>query len=210
MNTNTTREAWLTEAIEVFRPRFAEIGLPLPEKVRVSVGWGSTGARQENAKILGVTYCRSLSADGVNEVFVTPEDADTASMLETLLHELIHVADDCASGHKGAFAEAATRLGFEGPMTATPPSVQLAAELVTIAAALGPYPGAQLTIPTKTKTPAPVGPDGKPIKLTSGPGTQTTRMIKLTCECGYTVRTTRRWIEVGLPSCPVGHTLQAA
>jgi hypothetical protein len=42
-------------------------------------------------------------------------------MLVSLLHELIHAADDCASGHKGAFAEAVTRFGFQGPMTQTRP-----------------------------------------------------------------------------------------
>lgn len=209
-NTTATREAWLMAAIEVFRPRFVEIGFPLPERVRVSVGWGSTGARQESAKILGVTYHSSLSGDGVNEVFVTPEDADTASMLETLLHELIHVALDCEDGHKGRFAEAATRLGFVGPMTATPPSIELAAELVTIAAALGPYPGSQINLPARVPAvPTPVTPGGTPVKWTSGPGTQTTRMIKLVCpEDGYAVRTTKKWIERGLPFCPDGHRMQ--
>jgi len=35
-----TREAWLHRAIEAFRPRFSEIGLPLPGKLHVSVGFG--------------------------------------------------------------------------------------------------------------------------------------------------------------------------
>ena len=59
----------------------------------------------------------SASADDVNHIFLGPQEGDPAAMLISLLHELIHAADDCQSGHKGAFAEAATRLGFEGPMT---------------------------------------------------------------------------------------------
>lgn len=209
------REAWLTAGIEVFRPMFVQIGFPLPDKIRVSIGWGTSGARQENAQILGVTMARSCSADGVNEIYISPEDADTANMLETLLHELIHVADNCEHGHRGPFAEMATRLGFLGPMTTTPPSVDLRAELFVIAAELGEYPGAQITIPSRVlSTPIPVGPNGKPVRWSSGPGTQTTRMIKVACphtECeGYFVRTTQKWITVGLPRCPRGHRMEVA
>ena len=35
-----TREAWLHRAIEAFRPRFDEVGLPLPGRLHVSVGFG--------------------------------------------------------------------------------------------------------------------------------------------------------------------------
>ena len=121
-----TREAWLHRAIEVFRPRFTEIGLPLPAELHVSVGFGY-GSRAESKYILGQCWARRASADGVNHIFLGPQEGDPAGMLVSLLHELIHAADDCASGHKGTFAEAATRLGFEGPMTRTPPGIDLAA-----------------------------------------------------------------------------------
>lgn len=219
MDTVVTREAWLRAAIEVFRDRFETIGFPLPEKIRISIGFGSRGARQESAKVLGVTFSRACTDDKVNEVFISPEDADTASMLETVLHELIHVALDNEDGHSKRFAEAATRLGFLGPMTATPPSVELAAELVTIAAALGEYPGTALHINAKVPAgqPVPVGPDGRPVKIHSGPGTQTTRMLKLSCQhpvcdaSGYTVRMTRKWIELyGAPICPGSEVVGAS
>ena len=38
------------------------------------------------------------------------------------------------------------------------------------------------------------------------------RMIKIVCDadgCGYTVRTTRKWIDVGLPTCPCGSAMSA-
>lgn len=216
-DTQTTykaRESWLAAAVEIFRPRFVEVGFPLPEKVRISIGFGPQGARQESAKILGVCMARILSSDGVNEIFVSPEDADTQIMLETVLHELIHATLDCQDGHQGRFAEIATRLGFEGPMTATPPSVELAAELITIAATLGEYPGASLMIGANKPVDIPVGPDGKPIKLTSGPGggkTQTTRMRLVQCEtegcdaaqAGYKLRMTKTHLDAfGAPKCP--------
>ena len=122
-----TREAWLHRAIEAFRPRFTEIGLPLPAKLHVSVGFGYS-SRAESKYILGQCWARRASADGVNHIFLGPQEGDPAAMLISLLHELIHAADDCQSGHKGAFAETATLLGFEGPMTQTPPGLDLTAK----------------------------------------------------------------------------------
>jgi hypothetical protein len=144
-----TREAWLHRAIETFRPRFTEIGLSLPARLHVSVGFGYS-SRAESKHILGQCWARRASADGVNHIFLGPQESDPASMLVSLLHELIHAADDCASGHKGAFAEAATRLGFDGPMTQTPPGIELAAEVITLAEALGPFPHAGSTRPPPT------------------------------------------------------------
>lgn len=95
-----TREAWLHRAVETFRPRFEAIGMPLPDRVHVSVGFGY-GARRENAVILGQCWARRASADGVNHIFVSPQQDDPPAMLVTLLHELIHAADDCAHGHRG-------------------------------------------------------------------------------------------------------------
>lgn len=47
--------------------------------------------------------------------------------------------------------------------------------------------------------------DGEPvIDPLAGPPVQGTRMLKCQCpECGYTVRTTRKWIDVATPVCPV-------
>jgi hypothetical protein len=200
----SARESWLQEAVSHLRPKFVEIGFELPETVRVAVGFGPTGARQESNVILGVCLSRGCAADGVNEIWISPEEASTARMLATLIHELVHAALDNEDGHKGRFAEAATRLGLEGKMTATVPGPDLLMELELIVAALGEYPGALVDLAGVL-----VGPDGKRVPSSSGPKKQGTRMIKLVCanDCacgGYTVRTTAKWIEVGLPSCPMG------
>jgi hypothetical protein len=133
-------------------------------------------------------------------------------MLVSLLHELIHAADDCQPGHKGAFAEAATRLGFEGPMTRTPPGLGLTADVMTLAEALGQFPHARLDPPRPT-CPSPSRPERPPApdpggKVHSGPGKQGTRMIELTAACcGYTVRTTRKWLDERYPLCPHGQPM---
>ena len=209
-NIYETREAWLYRAVEIFRPRFEEIGAPLP-KLRISVGFGPTGARKESKKILGITLHNSVVADSAYEIWISPEDADTASMLGTVIHELIHTVA-FKDKHHGKFAEYATRLGLEGPMIGTHPSLELAVELITIAETLGPYPGSYVDL-SKAFTPVPVGPDGVPVPISSGGPKQSTRMLKVTCqeeECpciGYSVRLARKWLEMGAPKCPMGHDM---
>lgn len=201
----TTREAWLHSAIDALRDRFAEVGMPLPEKIHVSVGFGY-GSKRESAVILGQCWSREASEDGINHVFISPEVNDTARVLDILIHELIHAADNNTSGHKGAFAEAATRLGLEGPMTATRASITLAAEMMTLAAALGEYPHGALKASSTVRVKVPAGTPGTATpRVHSGPAKQGTRMLKVVCpEDGYTVRTTAKWLAVGYPSCPCG------
>lgn len=204
--TRRTREAWLEEAITIMRPRFVEIGFPLPERVHISIGF-SYGAAKENATILGTTWKRAASEDAVNHVFISPEDSDTARILETLLHELIHVALDCEDGHRGRFAEAATRLGFTGPMTTTPSTIELAAELMVLAAELGEFPHGKLT-PRQTVSVTPTddttGPGTTNVKITSGPAPQKNRYHVVHCPAdGYRVRLVTKWIDAGLPYCGI-------
>jgi hypothetical protein len=202
-----TREAWLHAAIDVLRPRFVDIEMPLPDKIYISVGFGY-GAKRESAKVLGQCWARSASDDGVNHIFISPEVNDTVRVLDILIHELIHAADDCRNGHKGPFARAAKAVGLQGRMTTTTAGVVLAAEMTAIAASLGEYAHAALhTAPTLTPAapgePEPESPSTTPTH--SGPGTQTTRLIKVECACcGYTVRTTAKWLALGNPRCPEG------
>ena len=203
--TYVEREAWLMAAVEIFRHMFDDIGFPLPNKVRVGMGFGPTGGRRESSKIMGVTLNKASSSDGVNEIWISPEDAEATSILETLGHELVHVALDNEDGHGGRFRTIATKLGFEGPMAQTPSSVQLAFKLIQIAEKLGPYPGAQVSLTKIFGETA-----------TSAPKKQASRMLKLTCTydsespChGYLVRMAKKWLDdVGPPSCPMGHELE--
>lgn len=201
-----TRESWLHRAIEAFRPRFIEIGYELPEKIHVSIGF-SFGSKRENKVIAATTWHRAASEDGVNHLFISPEDSDTARILETLLHELIHVVLDNEDGHKGRFAEIATRLGFDGPMTTTPASIALAMDLVVLATELGDFPHGKLTVPVSVKTPdlVGVGTGGVVLNPTSGPRPQRNRYMKVVCpgDCAYSVRMSRSQINRALPLCGI-------
>jgi hypothetical protein len=209
MNVTATREAWLRTAIDYLRPAFQEIGMPLPKQIYISVGFGF-GSRAESKEIGGQAWARRASADGVNHVFISPAIADPAEVLGTLVHELIHVADDCQSGHKGEFARAAKELGLEGPMTATVPGAELAESMGQLAAAIGTYPHAALSTDGAAILEGEDEEDGEEAgeaggKLHSGPSKQGTRMLKVVCpSCGFNFRTTQKWIDKGLPTCQDG------
>ncbi|MGV9815795.1 hypothetical protein ACWDTQ_28285 [Streptomyces cellulosae] len=235
-----TREEWLHLAIEALRPSFEALAFPIPAKVHVSVGFGY-GAKRESAIVLGQCWSKSSSEDGVNHIFISPEIKSAVQVLETLVHELVHAADDNRSGHRGDFARIAKALGLTGRMTATYAGTALAEKLAALIKEIGPYPHAALkplgyvrvtepdrgieiadqddeeapqTAPEAAPEETPEVPEEEAPKH-SGPKKQGTRMVKVTCstdcECGgYTVRTTQKWIAVGMPICPAGQVMELA
>ena len=47
-------------------------------------------------------------------MFVSPYLADAIEVAAVLVHELIHVFDNCRNGHKGPFRKIAKKIGLEG------------------------------------------------------------------------------------------------
>lgn len=188
-----TREEWLVAAVEALRPLFTEAGAEIPA-VRVSVGW--PGGRGKKATVIGQCWPTAASAAKAAEVFISPTQDDAVRVLDVLTHELVHAVDDCQNGHRGPFAKLAKALGLTGKMTATVAGPELAEKLAGIAGSLGDYPHAKL------------------ISLAGGvegPKKQAARMLKLECPVdGYIVRTTAKWLEVGVPACPCGSTMERA
>lgn len=183
--THTTREAWLAAAVVKLAELINETTTLTctPETIQVSCGW----PRQDrNGKVIGQCWPTN-TGNGVNHLFVTPLKVDPVVVLSTLLHELVHAADDCKHAHRGVFVRACRALGFDGKPTATfaAEGGELEATLKAIAEELGDYPH-QGIIPGSRITKK-----------------QSTRMIKCSCEdCEYTVRTTAKWLAVGIPNCP--------
>lgn len=181
------REQWLEAAVAALRPGFEDAGAPLPDKVRVTCGWPSAKGLAAKNRTIGQAWRPEASSDGTCETFISPVIDDAATVIGTLVHELCHHAAGIDAGHKGEFARLARGMGLEGPMTATKPGpavVQWAGKFV---AEHGEYPHARMD-PRK-----------------SGVKKQGTRMLKVVCpECGYTCRTTRTWLDVGLPTCCCG------
>jgi len=195
-----TREHWLELAVLKLRPLFAEIDVELPN-VRVSVGWPSRGGVGAKKKVIGQCWKTTVAGDNVSQIFISPvlgtaNEADAIQLLGVLAHELIHAADDCESGHKGAFGKMARALGLAGKLTATvvDPDSELYRQLAVILDDLGPLPHAALN----------------PFEMEKQRPKQGTRMLKLTCpNDGYTARTTRKWLDdLGAPKCPCGMELE--
>jgi len=189
-----TREEWLLALTDMVRPLFKEAGAELPARLRVSCGWPSSrGLATPTAKSRTIGQCwpTELSNDGTPEVFVSPYVADSLDVAAVLVHELVHVADNCKNGHGTPFKRIAVKLGLEGRMTATHAGEALKKRLAAMVEIVGTYPHASL--------------DRSQLKK------QGTRMVKVECpECGYVVRTTAKWIETGLPTCACGAEMEAS
>lgn len=183
-----TREQWLNAAVQALRVLFDEHGAADYPKLRVSCGFPKGG----RGKTIGQAWHPDCSGDETVELFISPalEKLTGFGVVDTLLHELIHAVVGNECGHKGDFRKLAKDIGLSGKMTATFAEGELEDRLLLLVADLGPYPHAELTNKTTTK--------------------QSTRMIKVLCnDCGYTLRTTKKWIEVGLPTCVCGNEMEA-
>lgn len=182
-----TREAWLMQAIAYLSPSFEEIDRKLPEKIRVSTGW----TKRARTGSVGWTWISGAAEDKVNNVFISPEIADSVTVLRILLHELIHVVDDCQHGHTGDFKVMWKALGFTGKATECTAGEELQDSLEALAIMLGDYPHAKMV----------VGADAGKGSL---PKKQTARQIKYTCETNpdNKVRVSRGNVQkYGAPLC---------
>jgi hypothetical protein len=191
-----TREAWLIRAAERLAELLGAVGEEMPP-IRVSVGW--PGGRGKKSNVVGQCWPTSLAEDGVAQIFMSPVRGEdkTVDVLGTLLHEMIHAVDDCESGHRGNFARIAKAVGFVPKLTsADNRNDDLNAKLAEIAKDLDVFPHAALTSTSRRA---------------AGEKGQTTRMLKVVCPADdYTLRTTQKWIDVGLPTCPCGTEMVTA
>lgn len=211
------RETWLNALAERMAPRFAELGHPLPP-FRVSIGFTSTGL---GGKANGECWDKRTTPDERFTILISPAEATSQAIAAILNHELIHAAVGLAEGHKGAFATMMARTGMERPFTCSKPGPDFLAWIQPFVDELGDIPHSPLitreperrqrvvqrkgggVVPNDDQ-PAPgdaQGQGGTPDS--SRPPKQGTRLRKAACgECGYTVRVTQRWLEVGPPGCP--------
>lgn len=184
MSAKLTREGWLALlANKYLWPLIVANTDAARPTVRYSIGFpkATRGASARNT--VGQCFGPGWSTDGTFEIFVSPF-LDAPEAAHTLLHEMIHATVGLKHKHRGPFKKLALAVGLVGPMTATVPGKKLKVDIKRWIAALPEFPGA-------------------PMKDLANAPKQTTRMIKCACpECGYTVRTTARWLEIGAPICP--------
>ena len=176
----TTREDWLQAAVAELRPLFDLNGFPLPDKIRVTCGFPSSRAKANNRSI-GEHWSPSASEDGTHEILISPVVDDQYDVFGILVHELCHAATD-GDGHGRQFGKIARAMGLKGKLTATTIDDLFRANFSQLVGGLGEYPHARLNVSSRK--------------------VQSTRMLKAVCPaCGYTIRLTQKWADLGLPVC---------
>ena len=183
---HSVREAWLNAAVDKIRPMFTGAGFTIPD-IRVSVGWPSKGGLATKKRIIGQCWFGMTAKDGKPQLFISPlldDVLDPSGVLATLVHEIGHVAAGADAKHGPRFVKMMKAVGLEGKPTATTAGADLLARLGEFVKDLGEFPHSAI-VPTKP------------------PKVQSTRMIKMTCGCGYIARTARKWLdEHGAVICP--------
>ena len=146
--THQTRESWLNAVAQGVAPLFEALDAPLPDRVRVAIGFTSRGAK---GKAIGECWDNRRSGDGHFEIFIRPDlahapDAMPAQIAAILAHELVHAAVGIAAGHGRAFKRVAVGLGLVGPMRATTPGAPSFAPLhrSSLRSVPSPMPGSTL------------------------------------------------------------------
>ena len=186
--TTANREAWLNTITNRFiRPLFASKGYTIPTNVRLSCSLASGGIhtkKHQKRFTLGECYSPTASGDNTIEIMIVPTLADSARVIDVLVHELCHATVGNKEGHNNVFGACARAVGLEGKLTSTHAGEWLKALISQWIESEGEYPHA---------------------KLSTGYRKQTTRMHKCDCPCGYTMRISSKWLKLATPRCPLGH-----
>lgn len=188
ITTNNNREAWLNLiTTKYIRPLFASKGYTIPDNIRLSCSQSSSGIhtkKHQKRFTLGECYPASMSSDNTIEILIVPTLADSARVIDVLIHELCHATVGNINGHNQVFGACARAVGLEGKMTSTKATEWLNALIGEWVKVEGEYPHATLKATYRK---------------------QTTRLHKCDCACGYTMRISSKWLKLATPRCPLGH-----
>lgn len=173
------------------RPLFKERGYALPDKIRIGCGWPSSRALSVTGRRGGECWAPESAADKHTNIVISLYLDEPLKVAGVLVHELAHAAVGTKFGHRGPFVRCIRAVGLEGkPKEACTPNEDLLKRLNAAFKIVGRYPHARVDGSTRKK--------------------QGTRLIKLMCFCGYTVRTTQKWLDLGVPTCWCGGTFFVA
>lgn len=114
-----TREQWLERATALMRESL--IPQLQGRRYRVSCGWPHKEAVARTARRVGECWFPEHATDHTSHnLFISPALQNPIEVVETLAHELIHVAAGPNVGHKSALVKIAKFIGFKAPWTTTP------------------------------------------------------------------------------------------
>lgn len=141
---NLTREDWLKTAADLIVGEYLAGFCDVRDSMSVRVSVGYAPNTKTGGKVLGACLPSSFSSEGHNEIFITPEENDSITLLCVLTHELIHAIDDCASDHAGEFKRIALAAGFQRPLRNLSPSQALIEAMIPYHELLGDIPHAKV------------------------------------------------------------------
>lgn len=193
--TNTkTREEWLNQLLNFVKSDFAKAGYKLPNNIRVSVGFPSKRATANYGRRIGEVHSMQNSDDQHYEVYLSPtikganDNATSIAYASVLIHECCHIAVGLDQRHNRVFGKCARTMLLEGKNSATVASSAMKERLHYVFSRIGLIPHHALHVVTTKRDKC--------------------RLVKVACSCGYTIRTTRLWVSVGLPTCACGKKMQ--
>lgn len=180
------REQYLNIAVNELRPLFKDAGHNIPT-IRVSIGF--MGGRSSK-KAIGQYWHDGVISDGIAQIYISPVIKDTLTMLDVLVHELVHACVGAKAGHGPVFKKLALAVGLTGKMRSTVAGPQLTDRLNAIIKKLGNIDHGSIDLSERKK--------------------QGTRMIKLECpQCQCVVRTSQKWIDTyQFFNCPCGEEME--
>ncbi len=180
------RETWLRAAYALLRRKLIK---ECPEHVAISWSFPAKGGTSSSRRRIGECHYKGGSAAGAVEgdrvVLISPTLREPYQLVETLLHEMVHVALPMGCGHRKQFSRLAARVGLVKPWTATVASPELAERIrKEFLPKLPTWPGGYLEIHS----------------------TQKNRQLKAVCECGRIIRGSLKLFQSGPISCGLCNT----
>jgi hypothetical protein len=141
-------ETWLSRAYTLLRPLIAErTGIEVPAQARVSIGFPLQ--KGQGTDTVGQAW--QGTKDKIPQIYISPELEEPERVLDVLAHEMLHAGLPATVHHSKPFAQAATKLGLEGPAKATFAGPILKMVLKDTAEELGTYPHAAISPPSRGK-----------------------------------------------------------
>ena len=118
-----TREAWLGQAVYLFKHSVEKATACTLPPIKVACGFPARKALARKNRAIGECWGREATASETAHVFVSPLVDDPVEVLAVLIHELSHAALPAKIKHGRAFAIAIKKLGLEGKPTETKPGL---------------------------------------------------------------------------------------
>lgn len=181
------REAWLNDIAANLAPHIEKVSEKKMPPFRISMGFPSRRGLSVKKRVIGECWPGKSSKDGAFEIMISPLLSQPMEIVGVVAHEMVHANVGCEHGHKGPFVTVIRALGLEGKPTATVPGESF----IKLATPLIKEIGYELAH-------SPLQPG------TGGFKVQSTRLLKVSCHCGYIARVTNKWIkDAGAPLCPI-------